>query len=155
MLCELQVRTSDRRCVRVSHGRGSYELGVEIRRWIDVDGVSRGQVFPLRDVIGLRTDPGVVGYGGTTVTSAELVRRFVAQLAGWNREGAVAFAVTAFEQRDYQHENSSPSPRSPGLGRPGESHPRAPLERSVTVSCHSARAVLIIKGCLTHAQWAK
>src|SRR6266498_2845361 len=42
-----------------------------------------------------------------------------------------------------------------GLGRPGESHPRAPLERSVTVSCHSARAVLIIKGCLTHAQWAK
>jgi hypothetical protein len=33
-----------------------------------------------------------------------------------------------------------------GSGRPGESHPRAPMERSVTVSCHSAGASLIIKG---------
>jgi hypothetical protein len=41
------------------------------------------------------------------------------------------------------------------VGSPGESHPRAPMERSVTVSCHSARAVLIIKRCMTHAQWAK
>jgi hypothetical protein len=47
------------------------------------------------------------------------------------------------------------SGRAAGSGRPGESHPRAPMERSVTVSCHSARAVLIIRGCLTHAQWAK
>jgi hypothetical protein len=80
---------SDRRCVRVFHGRSSYELGVEIGRWIDAGGISREQVFPLRDVIALRTDPGLVGYGGTTATSAKSVRRFVAQLSRWTREFAV------------------------------------------------------------------
>jgi hypothetical protein len=34
-------------------------------------------------------------------------------------------------------------------------NPRAPPERSVTVSRHSAPAILIIRGFLTHAQWAK
>jgi len=44
---------------------------------------------------------------------------------------------------------------SPGSGGPGESHPRAPTERSVTVSRHSALVILIISGYLTHFQWAK
>jgi len=37
----------------------------------------------------------------------------------------------------------------------GEFHPRAPTERSVTVSRHSALVILIISGYLTQAQWAK
>jgi len=43
----------------------------------------------------------------------------------------------------------------PGSGGPGEFHPRAPTERSVTVSRHSALVILIISGYLTQAQWAK
>src|SRR4029453_18807657 len=43
----------------------------------------------------------------------------------------------------------------PGSGGPGGLHPRAPPERSVTVSRHSAPAILIISGVLTQAQWAK
>jgi hypothetical protein len=41
------------------------------------------------------------------------------------------------------------------VGWPGGVTPRAPPERSVTVSRHSAPAILIIRGFLTHAQWAK
>lgn len=79
---------SNRRLVRVFHGRGSYELGVEIGRWIEVDGVSREQAFPLRDVVALRRDPAEAGFGGTSATTAESVRKFVALLAGWTREFA-------------------------------------------------------------------
>ena len=38
------------------------------------------------------------------------------------------------------------SVQSSGSGSPGESHPRAPTERSMTVSRHSALAILIISG---------
>ena len=79
---------SDRRVVRVFHGRGSFELGVEVGRWIEVDGESREQVFPLRDVIALRSDPGQAEYAGTTATTAEVVRRILRQLAAWTREFA-------------------------------------------------------------------
>jgi hypothetical protein len=34
---------TERRLVRVFHGRGCYELGVEVGRWIEIDGVSREQ----------------------------------------------------------------------------------------------------------------
>ena len=80
---------SDRRLVRVFHGRGSYELGVEVGRWIEVDGVSREQVFPLRDVVALRGDPAEVGFGGTSATTAESVRKFLSLLAGWTRKFAM------------------------------------------------------------------
>jgi hypothetical protein len=80
---------SDSRFVRVFHGRGSYELGVDVGRWIEVDGVSREQAFPLRDVVALRQDPAEVGFGGTSATTAESVRRFLGQLAGWAREFAL------------------------------------------------------------------
>lgn len=79
---------SDRRFVQVFHGRGSYELGVGIGRWIDVDGVTREQVFPLRDVVALRCDPAEVGYGETSATTAEATRKFLRDLAGWTREFA-------------------------------------------------------------------
>jgi hypothetical protein len=75
-----------RRSVRVFHGRASYELGVEVGRWIKVNGVSYEQAFPLRDIIGLQRDPADLGYGGTSATTADLVRRFLNQLAGWTRE---------------------------------------------------------------------
>lgn len=52
---------SDGRLVRVFHGRGSYELGVEVGRWIEVDGVSREQAFPLRDIVALRGDRSAAG----------------------------------------------------------------------------------------------
>jgi hypothetical protein len=78
-----------RRFVRVFHGRGSYELGVEIGRWVDVGGELREQFFPLRDVIARQADPAEVGYGGLAATDAQLVRKFVRQLGGWTREFAV------------------------------------------------------------------
>jgi hypothetical protein len=47
-------------------------------------------------------------------------------------------------------------PRGAPQGRVARGrNPRAPPERSVTVSRHSAPAILIIRGFLTHAQWAK
>jgi hypothetical protein len=86
---------SDRRVVRVFHGRGSYELGVEVGRWVEVDGESREQVFPLRDVIALRRDPGEVGLAGTAATTAEAVRKILRQLAAWTREFAGGCSTTA------------------------------------------------------------
>ena len=80
---------SDRRLVRVFHGRGSFELGVEVGRWIEVDGVSREQAFPLREVVSLRRDLTDIGFGGTSATTAESVRKFLGQLAGWTREFAL------------------------------------------------------------------
>ena len=76
---------SPRRFVKVFHGRGSYELGVEIGRWIDVDDGVAEQVFPLREVIAVDLDPAQIGYRGTTATTPELVSKFLEQLAAWTR----------------------------------------------------------------------
>jgi hypothetical protein len=84
---------TERRLVRVFHGRGSYELGVEVGRWIEIDGVSREQAFPLRAVVALRNDPADIGFGGTSATSAASVRRFLGRLAGWTREFALPLLV--------------------------------------------------------------
>ncbi len=43
----------------------------------------------MRDVVALRQDPAEVGFGGTSATTAESVRRFLGQLAGWAREFAL------------------------------------------------------------------
>ena len=84
---------TERRLVRVFHGRGSYELGVEVGRWIEIDGVSREQAFSLHDVVALRNDPADVGFGGTSATSAASVRSFLGRLAGWTREFALPLLV--------------------------------------------------------------
>lgn len=79
---------NDRRVVRVSHERGSYELGVAVGRWVDIDGVRREQAFPLQDLVALQRNPSEVGYGGTSATTAESVSKFLRQLAMWTREFA-------------------------------------------------------------------
>lgn len=91
---------TERRVVRVFHGRGSYELGVEVGRWIDVDGVRREQAFSLRDVVALTNDLADVGFGGTSATSAASVRKFLGQLAGWTREFALPLLTDGDELFD-------------------------------------------------------
>ena len=80
---------SDRRFVLVFHGRASYELGVEIGRWIEIDGLRREQAFPLRDVVALSRDPREVGFGETSATTSEAVASFIPKLARWTREFAL------------------------------------------------------------------
>lgn len=79
---------TSRRLVRVFHGRGSYELGVEIGRWVEVNGARREQVFPLRDVVSLQSDPSEAICGGTTATTPEQVRKFLRQLSEWTKRFA-------------------------------------------------------------------
>jgi hypothetical protein len=78
-----------RRFVRVFHGRSSYEAGVQIGRRVNIEGVDAEQAFPLRSVIKLRSDPSQLGYVGTTARTAELLHRFIHQLAAWTQEFAL------------------------------------------------------------------
>lgn len=69
---------SDRVVVHVFHGRGSYELGVEIGlRSADADAVR----YSLREVIKLDHDPVAVGYGGFQASSVDSVSRLVPMLS--------------------------------------------------------------------------
>lgn len=72
--------------VNVFHGRGSYELGVEFGRWVEVDDERVEQKFPLADVIALTRDLGDVGFESFTATTNEAVATFVPRLASWARE---------------------------------------------------------------------
>jgi hypothetical protein len=115
---------SDRRLVRVFHGRSSYELGVEVGRWIVVDGVRREQIFPLRDIVSLAVDPASVGYGGTSATAAETVRKFTGQLAGWTQQ----FASGLLDNGDEVFEQLCE--RNASLGETSRDAQRATLIRS-------------------------
>jgi hypothetical protein len=84
---------TERAFVNVFHGRGSYELGVEIGRWIEVDGDLVEQKFPIVDVIALEHDLSAVGCRSFATTEKEPLGRFVAQLAEWTR----CFAGRALE----------------------------------------------------------
>jgi len=79
---------SERAFVNVYHGRGSFELGVEFGRWIDIDGDLVEQKFPLGDVIALDHDLAAVGYRSFATTEKEPLGRFVAQLAEWTERFA-------------------------------------------------------------------
>ncbi len=76
---------SDHTFVNVFHGRSSYELGVEIGRWIEVDGELVEEKFALGDVIALDHDLSEVGYRPYATTDKEPLGRFVAQLADWTQ----------------------------------------------------------------------
>lgn len=76
----------ERRFVNVFHGRASYELGVEIGRWVEVDDGFVEQRFALGYAVALGRDLEAVGFRAFTATDAGAVARFVPQLAEWTRE---------------------------------------------------------------------
>ncbi len=91
----------ERRFVNVFHGRSSYELGVEIGRWVEVDGEVAEQRFGLGYVVALSREPDSVGFRAFTATDADTVARFVLQLAEWTRDfgaSALAGGDAAFER---------------------------------------------------------
>lgn len=96
----------ERRFVNVFHGRASYELGVEIGRWVDVDGEVVEERFALAYAVALSRDPETVGFRAFTATDAAAVARFVPQLGEWTLEfvGPVIVADddTAFERMSAQ-----------------------------------------------------
>lgn len=87
---------SERVFVNVFRARGSFELGVEIGRWIDVNGEVNEQRFSVGDFIALGHDLSAVGYRAFATTEKEPLGRFVAQLAEWTRD----FARPALEGDD-------------------------------------------------------
>jgi hypothetical protein len=74
--------------VNVFHGRGSYELGVEVGRWVELDGDVVEEKFSVGDVIALDHDGAAVGYRSYATTEKEPLGRFVAQLADWTQRFA-------------------------------------------------------------------
>ena len=74
--------------VNVFHGRSSYELGVEIGRWLEIDDETVEQKFSLGEVIALDHDPSRVGYRPFATTEREPLGRFVRQLGDWTRRFA-------------------------------------------------------------------
>lgn len=101
----------DRRFVNVFHGRASYELGVEIGRWVQVDGKVVEQKFALAYAVALSSDPTAVGFRAFTASDAGAVARFEPQLAEWTREFVgpilVADDDTAFERMGAQADQES------------------------------------------------
>lgn len=89
-----------RRFVNVFWGRGSYELGVEVGRWVDLDGKIVEQRFGLDFVVALTSDPESIGFRSFSATDRAGIESFVPQLAGWTRdfvEPALADGDGAFE----------------------------------------------------------
>ncbi len=76
----------DLRFVNVFHGRASYELGVEIGHWVELDGERVEERFGLRHAVILSRDPEEVGFRAFTASDSATVARFVPQLAEWARE---------------------------------------------------------------------
>jgi hypothetical protein len=69
--------------VVVFHGRGSYELGVEIGHRVEVDGQLVEEKFALADVVSLAVPLEKAGFRSFATTDAEQLPGFLAQLAGW------------------------------------------------------------------------
>ena len=76
---------SERAFVNVFHGRASFELGVEIGRWVELDGELVEKKYTLDDVIALDHDLSAVGYRSYATSDKEPLGRFVAQLADWTQ----------------------------------------------------------------------
>lgn len=69
--------------VVVFHGRGSYELGVEIGHRIEVDGQLVHEKFALADVVSLAVPLEESGFQSFATTDAEQLPGFLAELAEW------------------------------------------------------------------------
>lgn len=92
---------SPRAFVNVFHGRASYELGVEIGRWIEMGGARVEQKYPLSAVIALDHDPTAVGVHPFATTDGAVLGRFVVQLAELTRrygELALSGDPTTFDR---------------------------------------------------------
>jgi hypothetical protein len=74
---------SDLVFVVVFHGRGSYELGVEIGHRVEVDGQLVEEKFALADVVSLAVPLEESGFRSFATTDTEQLPGFLAQLAGW------------------------------------------------------------------------
>lgn len=74
---------SDERFVNVFHGRSSYEIGVEVGRWVDADNGVAEEKFPLAYLDALRQPEAGSSVRGLTAVSKEQVASFVAEFAGW------------------------------------------------------------------------
>ena len=73
------------RFVNVFHGRASYEIGVEVGRWIEIDGVPVEQKFSLAYLEQVLVPHGERSVRGLTAVDADQVSRFVSKFAEWSR----------------------------------------------------------------------
>ena len=77
--------------VNVFHGRGSYELGVEIGHRVELGGETVDEKFSLGDVVALSAPLGEVGFQSFATTKAEELPAFIDRLADWtSRYGGAA-----------------------------------------------------------------
>lgn len=65
---------SPRRFVNVYYGRSSYEVGVEVGRWLDVDGQRTEQLFPLVHLLAVEADESQLDRIRTATTRDQLGR---------------------------------------------------------------------------------
>lgn len=72
---ETRVRyESQRRFVHVYHARRSYEVGVEVGRWIEVDGELKEQFFPLVQLLAVEAGESQLGRIRTATDRGQLAR---------------------------------------------------------------------------------
>ena len=71
---ETRVRyESTTRFVNVFHGSFSYEIGVELGRWVTIDGVSVEQSFPIQSILSMCNQGRQLDKALTATTSAQVV----------------------------------------------------------------------------------
>lgn len=72
---ETRVRyESQRRFVNVYHARGSYQVGVEVGRWVEIDEEPREDLFPLVYLLAVEAGEHKLGRGRTATNRDQLVR---------------------------------------------------------------------------------
>lgn len=69
--------------VKVFHGRGSYEMGVEIGHRVEHEGQIVEEEFQIWEVIKLDHDLKDAGYGSYATNDATVIARFAEELAGF------------------------------------------------------------------------
>lgn len=95
----------DRRFVNIFHGRASYELGVEVGRWVEVAGEVVEQRFALGYAVELSRDPESVGLRSFTATDQAAVAKVVARLAELTRE-FIGPVIVAEDDRAFDRMNA-------------------------------------------------